>query len=117
MLQDPLVWDWSESYEYYLKQSSKDLRSLKKLDDVTHLVRIKVSKQSENLSLIDVKKSSTKHKLPVAHWTICHYAGKTIYATDQKILAKDNTSEKFVEFLTKNYPDSLDWLLFHPEWL
>lgn len=117
MLQDPLVWDWSESYEYYLKQSSKDLRSLKKLDDTACLVKVKVSGHSENLSLLDVKKSSTKHKLPVAHWVICHFKNKTIYAINQKILGDANASEKFVEFLTKNHPDSLDWLLFHPEWL
>lgn len=81
MIQDPLIWDWS----IYPEQSIIDLKSLKTIDSASHLVVVKMSSNAENLCLLDVKRSSSKRKLPVVYWTICRYDNgwiKSVRAND-----------------------------------
>ena len=37
--------------------------------------------------------------------------------TGQYAGAKLVSKERFIDFVSANYPDHFEWLLFHPEWL
>jgi len=113
MIIEPVIWDWSTNY---VCQAKRDLASLKTSAMAEILAIIKIDHNIHNLCLIDVDRSKRKIKFPVCHWLFCNYRGEMIYSVNDKILGRPAQKERMIDILNQNHPDSLEWLLFHPEW-
>lgn len=100
MIEDPIrltnFWDWSE----IINRNVQKLIFTISVDGKTLLLNFVVN---ADYPTPDVRKV----------FSITTAGGWTPFSIGTRYLHR----EEFVEYLKENYPEHLEWLLFHPEWL
>ena len=69
-----------------------------------------------------VHKTATKQNycdsaVQIVYFSIVKQYGDRMYYYILSEPTRDVDKEQFIDFVSANYPDHFEWLLFHPEWL